>query len=186
MSDERSWPIWCAHALEHVRFKPDCKAIEKELTAHYEDHKRDLERIGYEPNLASERALRAMGDSSEVGRALNQAHKPWLGWLWEVSRVLVLSLFLLTAVILLRNSQWTAQEMIDRTVDQFTWQAPPVGGLRRDGICHAVSGPWGGHGEGRRVSGGVEPVGGDRGPQNRPAADSPLYECGRRPGADSN
>ena len=121
------WKEWCSRTVSHVRFKPDRKTIEKELTDHYEDHKRDLERIGYAPKLAAERALRAMGDADAVGEALNRAHKPWLGWLWEVSRVLVLSLFLLTAVILLRNSQWTAQEMIDRTVDQFTWQAPPVG-----------------------------------------------------------
>lgn len=123
MSDYKRWPIWCAHALEHVRFRPDRKGIEKELTAHYEDHCRDLERIGYEPDLAAERALQAMGDADEVGAALDKAHKPWLGWLWEASRVLTAGLLLLLAVALLQN--FTLREMAERTVDQFTWQAPP-------------------------------------------------------------
>ena len=58
MSEQRSWAFWCARVLGHVRFKPDRKAIERELTAHYEDHRLDLERIGYEPALAAERARR--------------------------------------------------------------------------------------------------------------------------------
>ena len=89
------WKDWCRQAVGHVRFRPDRKAIERELTAHYEDHRLDLERVGYEPDLAAERALRAMGDADEVGRALDRAHKPWLGWLWEVSRVLVVGLVVL-------------------------------------------------------------------------------------------
>ena len=125
MSEQRSWAFWCARVLGHIRFKPDRKAIERELTAHYEDHRLDLERVGYEPDLAAERALRAMGDADEVGRALDRAHKPWLGWLWEVSRVLAVGLLVVTAATLLENSLFTVREMLGRTEDQFTWEAPP-------------------------------------------------------------
>ena len=94
------WKDWCDRAVGHVRFRPDRKAIERELTEHYMDHRQDLRRIGHDPELASQRALRAMGDPDEVGRALDRAHRPWLGWLWEVSRVL--------AALALAGVLWTA------------------------------------------------------------------------------
>ena len=40
-----------------------------------------------------------MGDPEEIGRALDRVHKPWLGWLWVASRV-VLILALVTALFL--------------------------------------------------------------------------------------
>lgn len=90
---------WRATVVAQVRFWPDRKAIAKELTAHYEDHVRDLERLDYPQKLAEQRALDAMGDPEAIGRALNRVHKPWLGWLWIVSRV-VLILALVTALVL--------------------------------------------------------------------------------------
>ena len=90
---------WRATVLAQVRFWPDRKDIEKELTAHYEDHVRDLERLDYPWKLAEQRALDAMGDPEEIGRALDRVHKPWLGWLWVASRA-VLILTLVTALFL--------------------------------------------------------------------------------------
>nr|WP_326185621.1 permease prefix domain 1-containing protein [uncultured Oscillibacter sp.] len=77
---------WRENVVEQVRFKPDRKRIREELDAHYEDHVRDLQRIGYDYELAEQRALGAMGDAEEIGRALDRVHKPWLGWLWMASR----------------------------------------------------------------------------------------------------
>ena len=95
--------IWCETVTNCVRFKPDRYVIAEELKAHYEDHVRDLERIGYEEGLAEERALAAMGDPEEIGRAMDRAHKPWLGWLWIVSRWLILMLSLLLLYLLCYN-----------------------------------------------------------------------------------
>lgn len=82
----QNFEYWCGEVLRCVRFKADHAAIRKELTNHYEDHVKDLRRIGYDEDLARSRALAAMGDAEEVGQGLDKAHKPWLGWLWEVSR----------------------------------------------------------------------------------------------------
>lgn len=83
---------WCDDVVQQVRFRPDRAAIGRELTDHYQDHVRDLERVGYDRKLAEQRALTAMGDAEEVGRALDRVHRPWLGWLWIASRaVLVLT-----------------------------------------------------------------------------------------------
>jgi hypothetical protein len=86
MNDFRSWQ---ATALAQVRFKPDRESIAQELTAHYEDHVQDLERLEYPTELARQRALDAMGDPEIVGKALDRVHQPWLGWLWMVSQVAV-------------------------------------------------------------------------------------------------
>ena len=80
---------WCDTATRQVRFFWDRSDIAAELTAHYEDHVKDLERIGFDHDLALERALEAMGDAKEVGRALDRVHKPLLGWLWLASKVMV-------------------------------------------------------------------------------------------------
>lgn len=86
------FPQWCDDVVQQVRFRPDRAAIGRELTDHYQDHVRDLERVGYDRKLAEQRALTAMGDAEEVGRALDRVHRPWLGWLWIASRaVLVLT-----------------------------------------------------------------------------------------------
>lgn len=81
---------WCDTVTRQVRFRPDRGAIQRELAAHYQDHVRDLERVGYDWKLAEQRALAAMGDPEEIGRALDRVHKPWLGWLWLASRTVLI------------------------------------------------------------------------------------------------
>ena len=101
---ERNFIGWLERVCDCIRFQPDRKAIRKELWAHYEDHCRDLERLEYEPALARQRALEAMGDPLEVGKALDLVHKPWLGWLWEASRILLLVLTVLSLLTLFRTA----------------------------------------------------------------------------------
>lgn len=47
----------------------------------------DFERIGYDTAEAEKRALDAMGSAFLVGCALDRAHHPFLGWLWQATRV---------------------------------------------------------------------------------------------------
>ena len=78
---------WRRQVLEQVRFWPDRCAIGEELDAHFDDHVADLERIGYDAALATDRALGAMGEPEALGQAFDAVHKPFWGWLWEVSRL---------------------------------------------------------------------------------------------------
>lgn len=119
---------WCRQVTDQVRFRPDRAAIEKELTAHYEDHVRDLERLDYPRDLARQRALAAMGDAEEVGRALDKVHKPWLGWLWRVSRA-VLIVLAVTAVC----AAWFldgAVTVYERLQVESRWEDPPAAACR--------------------------------------------------------
>lgn len=95
---------WLDRAVGSIRFKPDRAAARAELAAHLEDKAADLRRIfpDMEPGEAERRALEEMGDASEIGRELGRIHRPWLGYLWTASRVLLgMALALLGAELLL-------------------------------------------------------------------------------------
>lgn len=103
---EQEFEKWRNAVLAQVRFKPDRWDIGRELDQHYEDHCKDLTRLGYAPALAAERTLVAMGDAEEVGRAMDRAHKPWLGWLWEASRGLILVMLVVMLGMHLGGHTW--------------------------------------------------------------------------------
>ena len=77
---------WLDEAVGQIRFKPDRSAVFEELNAHIRDRSDDMVSRGYPREEADERTLLAMGDPVEVGKQLDAVHKPWLGWLWVVSR----------------------------------------------------------------------------------------------------
>lgn len=130
----RDWQNWCERVLRMVRFQPDHEAIARELMAHMEDGRADLERLGYDRALAEQRTLQAMGDPTEVGRALDQTHKPWLGWLWKATRVLLLALGLMAAVSVF--SVTGLPELVQRTRTELLWE-PPASAVRAE-TEHAV------------------------------------------------
>ena len=72
---------FCNTVLSRVRYATDRErtAIRRELEGHLEDHAADLVRLGWPESEAEERALAAMGDPAEIGRALNREYP--LGWL---------------------------------------------------------------------------------------------------------
>ena len=85
------WEQWLDKATAAIRFGPDRKSVRAELSAHLEDKALDFQRIF--PDMtreeAWERAVSDMGDPMEVGKELAKVHKPWLGYLWRASQVLL-------------------------------------------------------------------------------------------------
>lgn len=117
-----AWRLWCDEVTKQVRFWPDHEAIRLELMEHLEDGCADLERLGYDTKLAKERSLRAMGDAKVVGTAMDQAHKPWLGWLWQVSRGLVLVLIAAAAAV---AWFWNGGRLLmERLTGEILWEPP--------------------------------------------------------------
>ena len=82
---------WLDTATRGIRFGPDRRAVRAELEAHIEDKEAGLARAfpGITPEEAEGRALSQLGDAGEVGRALAKVYRPWLGWLWLYSKVLI-------------------------------------------------------------------------------------------------
>ena len=82
---------WLDKATAGIRFGPDRKEVRRELEEHLEDKALDFQRIF--PDLtaeeAKERAASEMGDPAEIGKELAKVHRPWLGYLWRVSQVVL-------------------------------------------------------------------------------------------------
>ena len=104
MSGEKTpWQEWLSQAVSGIRFAPDREEVRRELLDHLEDKAADLERIF--PDMtrreAEEMALAQMGEADVLGKELARIHKPWLGYLWRASRVLLgLALVVLTVELL--------------------------------------------------------------------------------------
>ena len=120
----KEWYAWRDQVLSCVRFRPDHEAIAKELYHHYEDSVLDFERVGYEEKLARERALQAMGDAAEVGRGLDRAHKPWLGWLQKLTEWTAFALVLMLLWTLVFQQGF--EDLYYRVRGQLRWQEPPA------------------------------------------------------------
>lgn len=94
---------YCRAVSIHIRFKPDRGAVEVELLAHLEDRRDALKETGVPDGEAEERAVAAMGDPAEIGRALDKCHSPLLGWAgrlvhalaWALGALSLLAVFML-------------------------------------------------------------------------------------------
>ena len=53
----QAFEVWCQTMTGSARFRPDPAEIAKELTDHFEDHPRALERFGCDQVLAEERSM---------------------------------------------------------------------------------------------------------------------------------
>lgn len=74
---------WLDTATRKIIFRPDRKAVRKELAAHFED-------LREARGLDEEAAAAAMGDPVKLAEELGRLHRPWWGWLWRVSRIALL------------------------------------------------------------------------------------------------
>ena len=86
------WSQWLDTATKPIRFGPDRRAIRAELEAHLEDKALDLQRIFPDlmPSQAWDQAAAGMGDPVQIGRELAKAHRPWPGYLWRCSQLVLL------------------------------------------------------------------------------------------------
>lgn len=75
--------------LSYIKLPFDRKEIYNELSNHIEDRANDFIEEGFTSEESIKKAIEVMGDATDVGRELNQMHKPLLGWLWKISDILV-------------------------------------------------------------------------------------------------
>ena len=96
--DRQDYTAAVLSALRRVTSR-ERAAIRAELDGHIEDHMEGLLELGYDPALAEERALAAMGDPKEVGRELNKQYTGW-GWvlLSRAAMALAAALFVIVLV----------------------------------------------------------------------------------------
>ena len=116
---------WLDTATGKIVFRPDREAVRKELEAHFED-------LREARGLDEEAATAAMGDPSALAEELGRIHRPWPGYLWRVSRWLLLAALVACLALcgrkVLRN---TVQTPLDRLpgwelYDYLTWKFETV------------------------------------------------------------
>lgn len=100
---------WCKAAVSEIRYRPDQEAVYCELYDHLEDLYDAATERGLTPEQAREEALKAMGNPRELAHQFAAIHRPWLGYLLNVTRcVLFVFCFvaLLTAISFFRDETW--------------------------------------------------------------------------------
>lgn len=88
------WGKFASEVLKEVKFKYDHAAIRQELVEHMEELYEDLRAEGMDAPVAEVMAVEYMGNTTEIGKALNEEHSPLLGWIWRISRWAVWAVFL--------------------------------------------------------------------------------------------
>ena len=71
---------WLDTATAKIRFRPDRRAVRRELEAHLED-------LREHTGLTEEAALETMGDPGRIAEELGRIHRPWPGYLWRASQI---------------------------------------------------------------------------------------------------
>ena len=80
--------------LKEVKFHYDHQEIEKELETHIYERSQYLQAKGMAAESAETEAVQRMGDPQEMGRELNKAHNPWVGYVWLVSKIFAVCLLI--------------------------------------------------------------------------------------------
>ncbi|MCI8539037.1 MAG: hypothetical protein HFF18_10330 [Oscillospiraceae bacterium] len=81
---------YCAQVCARVRFRPARAAIARELAGHIEDRKEAWNASGLSPEEAEAKAIAAMGDPAELGKALDRAHPcVWSYLFWVLKPVTI-------------------------------------------------------------------------------------------------
>lgn len=88
---------WLDTATKEIRFGPDRRRVRQELEDHILDRMEAAEAKGLSGYEAEKAAVEAMGDPEPVARELGRLHRPWLGYLWRLSQVLLVVLTLCIA-----------------------------------------------------------------------------------------
>ena len=96
--DTRKFKNWCDAAVDGIIFPPDRKQVHGELMDHLLDHYDDLVSRGMDPETAQQAALEAMGSAREIAPQLAAIHRPFWGYVYRATKVLLV-LCLCTALV---------------------------------------------------------------------------------------
>lgn len=126
---EKRWEGYLDEVLSFVKFKYDHKAIRRELEDHMENLREELLTEGMEETAADVLTIAYMGDAAEIGQALDKEHGALLGWIWRVTRALVILLVLLNSSTFIRFGY----DVISPAISTYHLQSSAAEVLHLDG-----------------------------------------------------
>lgn len=116
---------WLDTATKKIYFRPDRKAVRRELEAHLED-------LREASGLDEDAALKEMGDPEIIAEELGRLHRPWLGYLWRASQLALLGaavMFCLVTVLLATGARRSDQSL--PLANLFYYLRPEYGTMER-------------------------------------------------------
>ena len=94
--------LWCHSATILIHYKPDRKAVHKELRAHMDDAFDAAIAQGLTEEEATDKVLESMGKAHDIAKDLAAIHKPFWAYVIQVSQVMVAILLVLSLVPILK------------------------------------------------------------------------------------
>lgn len=107
-----SYLSWLQTVGAQMKFPPDRDAVLAELADHMADRREDFIKQGMTSSEAGEAVAAIMGDPVEVGKTMNRVHRPVLGWLWQISRILVVAALVLGLCQWIWNDRFSARTIV--------------------------------------------------------------------------
>ena len=121
--NDRDFTAWCKAATAKIRYGPDREAVSAELQAHLEDKYDALVASGLSPEEAAAKTLESMGSPAEIAPQLGAIHRPWLGYLYSTTRLIAITLCVVTVFALGFN-------MLQRFSSGFSYRAEVFDGYQ--------------------------------------------------------
>ena len=112
---------WIKVAVKQMKFPPDRDKVRQELWDHLLDSRDCRVEQGMGLKEAEEAAVKAMGDPVETGKLLNKVHRPWLGWLWRASQLLLLTAVLVSFRMACTDPRFSVYNFRLGLYDQPDW-----------------------------------------------------------------
>lgn len=129
---------WLNAATAKIRFGPDRKAVRQELNAHLEDAIERRSACGQSEDEAEAAALAAMGDPNEIAEELGRLHRPWWGYLWRASQIVLAGAaagyVLLLVLLAARESLWLLPGV--QLYRYLTWESMEPDGVLEERELH--------------------------------------------------
>ena len=94
---------WCGKASSYIKFKKDREEVYEKLVSEMETYIKELKQSGMDDQEAMRKAIMDMGDADEVGRKLRKSHNPCIGWIWLISKWLMIGSILFFFVTMLNG-----------------------------------------------------------------------------------
>ncbi len=126
----KQFQAWIKTATKPLLFPADRKRVKQELAEHYEERVESLTENGMSLDDAREKAVELLGSPEETGALLRRVHKPWLGWVLWLLRLVVAALLIVALVEPISESGnlrfWTKHRVLqkfnlaDRTYENGT------------------------------------------------------------------
>ena len=102
---------WCEDATRLIKFPPDREAVQNELQQHLIDKQEDLRQQGIPEEQIEAISIAAMGSAEEIAPQLAAIHRPFWGYAYRISCVILAICFSILLLYALIHAEYLADRL---------------------------------------------------------------------------